>query len=415
MLPAPLQDPTILMEVSETTWRCVFDAAGDSQRLAGKAFEHTDIQASLNSDPPGPELFKALELIHDLGTDDGRIHIDQVAQDLQLALPISSENTAAREFVAQLWVLSKSNSNIADLLLRAQLTQPSTDSGRTYREFVGAGEPRSSNTSIDKVQLKETISKWCQDNGKHDVVSITTHDYNGEWYCHVIRGDAVKRVPEVRESRLGVLEYQPAASDLLRYDPKTGRIGIATRSSQLLMAYRETLGTLIGGNDQFFAGDNVCSLRPLQAAGKALFRSQRILGIARVDVVQLLWRRGDRDKVWVSGRDCFQILEDLQAKLVEGELIEARLKIEFTGGGRPANVTIKVPTVIQIKGPNPHLVEQLLDATGLRGSFGADGTPRNFWSEHPWKMTQSEWRRRLGTDFDRLVKAGFLRPATFER
>src|SRR5882757_6575905 len=120
MLPTSLQDPTMLMEVSETTWRSVFDAAGETQRLAGLTFKHKDVQESIRRDPPGPELFILLELIHDLGTDDGRIHIDHTAQDMQLKLPISSEWTAAREFVAQLWVAGKSNSSLSELLVRAQ-------------------------------------------------------------------------------------------------------------------------------------------------------------------------------------------------------------------------------------------------------------------------------------------------------
>ena len=40
----------------------------------------------------------------------------------------------------------------------------------------------------------------------------------------------------------------------------------------------------------------------------------RAIGIVRVDVVELRWRRGDRDKVWVAGPDCFKILQDLLYK-----------------------------------------------------------------------------------------------------
>ena len=228
----------------------------------------------------------------------------------------------------------------------------------------------------------------------------------------MLRPDPPKRVPEIRRHRLNLLEYQPAVADLLRYDPKTGRVGIATRSPQLLKAYRDSMGALLAGDDQFFAGENVCSLRPLQLQGNALFESNHVLGITHVEVVNLLWRRGERDKIWISGRDCFRILKDLGARLLEGELIEARLKVRFSDGGRPGNVTLKVPNIIEINASKPHLVEQLLDAAGLRGSFEDDGIPRNFWSEYPWRLKEAEWRRRLGNDFDRLLKSGLLRPVT---
>ncbi len=409
MLPIPFQDHSFLMEVSQTTWCKLLDAARETARLEMN-LSLQDLVASFANDPPGPDLFSALELIQELGTPDGREHVEQVAEDQQLTLDESLSDSPAREFIAQLWVQSRTDSALTELLLRAQLTQRSVRSLRPYREFVGQ-HGTSSTVSINEAVLKEMVSKWCREHQKREVVSVVTQQYNGEWYCHVVRGDPLKRVVEIRDQNVSTLQYRPAATDLIRYDPKTGRIGIATRSPQLLKVYRSVLGTLVGGDERFFGGENVCSLQTLQQQGNELFTKHRVQGISRVDVVEILWRRGDRDKFWVSGRNVFRILDDLQAKLLEGELIEAKLTIAFSGGGRSGHVTLKSPNIIEIRaGRHQALVEQLLDSAGLRGSFNPDGTPRSFWSLYPWRLKEAEWRLRLGTTtFDSLRASGLLR------
>jgi hypothetical protein len=176
--------------------------------------------------------------------------------------------------------------------------------------------------------------------------------------------------------------------------------------------YRDVLGSLVANDADYFSGENICSLRALQQHGRALFERHRVPGILHVDVVELRWRRGDRDKIWVRGRDCFQVLHDLGARLNEGELVEARLSISFAGGGRRGHVSLKVPNRIDIKaGANEALIERLLDEAGVRGVFEEDDAPRDHWSLHPWRMTERDWRRQVGADFDRLLRQKTLRPA----
>jgi hypothetical protein len=115
--------------------------------------------------------------------------------------------------------------------------------------------------------------------------------------------------------------------------------------------------------------------------------------------------------VWVNGRDCFKILEDLEAKLQEGEIVEAKLSVAFATGGRPGQVTLKVPNIIDIKaGGKEALVERFLDSVGIRGSFNDDGTSQTFWSLFPWRLKEAQWRRRIGESFDVLFKRKTLRP-----
>lgn len=366
--------------------------------------------SSLIASEPAVEFYSALEAIQELGSDDGRNHIEQLASECSLRLEVSASDTPPKEFVARLLIKGAANQKLKELLYVAQLTLRSAGATRTYREYVGKSSPDTSALDMDK--LKREIADWCSENQKSGVIAVTAYHFNREWYCHVVRGDAIKRVMEVREQAVAPLQYRPAATDLLRYDPKTGRIGIATRYGQMVSAYRSILGRFLAGDELHFAGENVCSLQPLQQHQSELFSEDRLPhGILRVDAVELLWRRGDRDKLWVSGRDCFRVLDDLEVNLREGEIVEAKLSISFATGGRSGSVVLKVPNVIEIKaGRNQALVERLLDTTGIRGSFDDEGRPRTFWGLFPWRLKEVEWRRRIGSSFDELLRRKILQP-----
>ncbi len=409
MLPAPLQDTSVFSEVELVTWRALLDANGEVDRLAGREFTHQDLISSLVVGDIQPDFYSALEMIQELGSDDGRAHILQLAGDQNIALPISASDTPPREFIAKLLLQQVSEQKIKDLLQIAQFSHRSVDSPRKYREYVGKSSP--TETKLDAQKLKEAIERWCREHQKNDLITAQVHFVNDEWYCQIVRGDDMKRVMEIKGQAVVPLQYRPAATDLLRFDPKTGRIGIATRYGQMIQGYRAVLGSCLAGDDLFFSGENICSLKPMQEHRGALFAEERLpRGIRHIDTVELLWRRGERDKVWVRGRDCFKILDDLEAKLQEGEIVEAKLAVHFSTGGRPGQVVLKVPNIIDIKaGGNEALVERFLDSIRLRGSFTDDGAPRTFWTLFPWRLKEAEWRRRIGDVFDELVGRKTLR------
>jgi hypothetical protein len=305
--------------------------------------------------------------------------------------------------------------SLAEVLVRARVSAHETAHARTYREFVGK-RARSAGV-LDKQQIQTAVEKWCREQNKSEPVEVYAYESAGEWRCEVLRGDALRRVVEIKENRPGILNFRPAVADHLRYDAKTGRLGVATRSPRLLGMYREIVGSILTGDAEFFSGENICTLKPLQEHARALFERRRLPpGILRVDVEELRWRRGDRDKVWVRGPDCFGILDDLGARLREGELIEARLSIGFAGQIRRGHVTVKVPSRIEINaGAKEHLVEQLLDDVGIRAAFSANDERIDLWSLYPWRMNEETWRRHVGSsEFDRLVQQEVLRPARLE-
>lgn len=410
-IPINLQDAVVLAEVSETTWREVLNSANEPGRLTGEVVTYDRLRSSFQADHPGDELFDAIETIFELGTDTGRDLILQAADDQQVTLDQLAD-VPAREFSARIWIQSRSSIPLKAVLARARINVFEIGQNRTYREFAQKNGDRL--PAFDKDKMKVEIAKWYEENQETNAVNIFPYERDGEWYCEIIKGDPRKRVVEVRNNNLSLLEFQPAASDLVRYDPNTGRIGIATRSPRLLQMYRVLLGKLLANDEQLFTNENICSLKELQKHERALFE-RHFSGILRVDVVELLWRRGDRDKVLVRGRDCFRILSDLGAHLREGELIEAKLTITFAGASRLGHVSLKVPNRIDIKaGTHEAAVERMLDEVGIRGSFDDEDGQHNFWSRYPWRMSEAEYRRYFRNDFDRLLRRNIVRRVNFE-
>jgi hypothetical protein len=403
MLPTAFYDVTRLREIGLETWRSILTAAGEPERVAA-ASSHDALWHSLTTNHPGDALIDALEVVNELGTDAGRDLLLSAADDRQAQLG-AVDHEPAGELAARIWLQSRTSTPLAEVLMRARLGAYEASQVRPYREFVG-----------ESALAVRALDRWCRENGKSEAIEVYVTESSGEWRCEVLRGEAAKRVLEIKNSHPEILNYRPGVADHLRYDVETGRLGIATRSPRLLRMYREVLGSILSGSQAFFSNENICTLKPLQQHRRSLFDRQRVPGILGVDVVELRWRRGDRDKVWVTGPDCFRILDDLHARLIEGELVQARLLVCFAGVGRRGQVTITVPGRIEINaGAREHLVERLLDEAGIRGAFGPNDERLDLWSLYPWRLREEVWRRHLGPDaFDRLVRQKAFRPERLE-
>jgi hypothetical protein len=409
-LPVDLQDATALAEVESATWRAVLDASGENARLQGETVTWDRLRVSLAESEYTDALADALETVVELGSDQGRELLIDTAGDLQIAL--ANPDLSARELIARTWVQSRTDDSVRAVLVRAKVHIGEIRQHRHYREFAAGDGPVL--PDFDKEKMQSALATWFNENQDANVVNVFPYERDGEWYWEIIKGDPLKRLLVVKDKNLSLLEIRPASSDVIRYDPKTKRIGIATRSSRLLQTYRSLFGKLVANEEAFFTNENICSLAELQKRGREIF-DQHFSGIVRVDVVELRWRRGDRDKIWVHGRDCFKVLSDLGAQLTEGGLTDAKLTVSFAGGGRHGHVSLRTPNQIVINaGVNRELIERMLDQVGIRGTFGDDDVVQDFWSRYPWRMPESTYRRVLPGEFDRLLREKTIRPTVLE-
>jgi len=412
MLPTEFQNISAISEIPASWWVKIFNEAEEGTQINDKSGPET-ILALLNDRSENAFLRDALATIFELGTPRGLEHLEEVAEDQGLDLRTSSEEPA-REAVARLWVESRTKREFQQAIALARLYPPDQDSRRTFREFAGAGG--GTWKDFEPGKIREAISKWCEENKRSGVTTVLPLRRGSERLWAIVRGDRMRREPIIRDKRMAILDFQPALSDLIRYDPETGRLGIATNTPSLVAQYRKVMGALIAEDDAFFVGENICSLRPLQEKGAELFKGHLRGVIIKIDVVELLWNRGHSEKMWVRSTDCFETLATLGTSLAEGQLAEAKFKVTLAGGGRPATVTIKVPNRIEIK-PAVHeaTIETLLDEVGIRGVFSDEASaPQTLWDLYPWLWPEGEWRKHANREFESLRKAGLLVPCPLQ-
>jgi hypothetical protein len=411
MLSATFLNPTTWLEVQGRTWEQLLPLAGEAGRLVNGKFEFDPFWQSLSATPPAGLLEEAMQTIHALGTDEGRDLIRQAAKDQNVEFN-TPDDVPARELAARLWMQSQTSASLAAILVLAKAGVSESSDTRTYREYLGDGPL---NGTLDKDRLRQAVLGWIKTHKKHEAVEIFAYQRGSSYFCEVLRGDSMKRVIQIKDQRPALLDFRPAVSDHIRYEPVSGRIAIATRSGQLLEVYRTLLGSMLAGKSEFFSDQNVCTLRPLQEQGSQLFDQHRPPEIHRVDVVELHWRRGDRDRVTVHGKDCFRVLREIGASLQEGELTEAKLRIAFAGH-YPTTVNLKVPNRIDIKGIGIHdeVIRRLLSDVGIRGFARAAAVTDTMWSLFPYRLTEYQWRAIVGASFDDMVQGGRLRSVSLE-
>jgi hypothetical protein len=128
-------------------------------------------------------------------------------------------------------------------------------------------------------------------------------------------------------------------------------------------------------------------------------------------MTECIWERGDRNLLHIRSADCFRAIEELKLPLSEGELIQAKLKLEVIGKStRPVTVTIRVPSRIEFsKKTHEHVVDQFLSKAGIRNV--SPGLKRiDLWSLHPWRQPLSVWHSLFGREADLLIERQVLRP-----
>lgn len=408
MLPSDL-DPTTWMELLPAVWGELLELTGESGRLKAGSFDVGSFWSTLHERQPGPALEDALKCIHQLGTDDGRELIVQAAKDQNLSLELS-DDVPSRALAADLWLRSRrqGGEQLARVLLLAGVVAEQVSRPRSSFEFIGS---RSLTAKLDRKKLEDAVIAWSKANKKHEAVEVFIYAREEVYFCEVVRGDPMKRVVEIRDGHRSVLDFRPAVSDHIRYEPATGRISIATRSQRLRDTYQKLLGSMLAGDEAFFSDSNVCNLRPLQDHGAELFAQRLPSVILRVQVTELRWQRGDRDRLVVYGRDCFKVLEDLGARLSEGTVTEAKLRIYFVGDPPRADVVLRVPNRIEISGSGvrDEVIRRLLSEVGIRGSAPGSFAATDTWSLFPYRHHLGLWKQRLGLRFDASVVRGTLR------
>jgi hypothetical protein len=406
---------SMIEEVQPDLWAELFDAVGWPVSLKDKRqnLTHEDIFNALTQDDLTDESLLALEAVETLGTEQGRDAIAAAMRDQHVPLDRLPSTGGEREMALRLFLLQRDDAIFAEIFARAQIQIQEGSDRRRYNEYCAReARPVSRLNEKAKTVRAETL-RYCAEQHLGDHVQVVAFEDDDYCVFRIVRSHHIRKPLAVVPGRAAhaPIEYRPVHVDLLRYDTSLGHLRIFARAASIVDFYRRMLGRVLFADESFFDGDPICSLRVLQERGRTALADHRVPGIGRVWMTECLWDLGDRERLLIKGRDCFESIERLGTSPVEGQFLQAKLKMEVVRkSSRPVTVTVRVPSRIEVS-PRPFeaLVDRFLTAIGIRRPVVAT-VRADLWSLHPWRHTTAVWRELFGRETDSLVHAGVLAP-----
>lgn len=414
-IPLAHMDSAVLEEVTISLWTELFEAVGWPESLAPKkptGFTHEDLLDSFQRDRLNDELLLALETLQDLGTPAGRAAIDTLMRDRHVPLDALPHGLGERELALRLFLKQRSDGALAEVLSRAHI-QVQEGEYRRFNDFIGQSGRSAGNVRAKEKALEAAIREFCKasDLGDHVQVRVFDDD-DGTSRVQVMRSHHTRTPLAVIPGAAGraTIKYRPVHADLVRYESGIGRLRITARAALMVEVYRKLFGRVLFGDETFFYGDPVCSLRVLQEEGRAALDRHRVFGVGRVWMTECIWERGDGQRVTIHSADCFETISDLSLNLTEGQLLQAKLKMQVTGkSSRPVIVLVRAPSRIEVsQAQHETVVNEVLEAIGIRNARPARFEV-DLWSLFPWRHPTSTWRSLFGRETDALVNAGVLK------
>lgn len=412
-------------ELSVPGWRLIFAKVGYPDGLSARTLTHAQIATALVGRRLDAQLMDALQVNADLGTEEGRTAIFEAAEDVAIDTKEWPKEETARELAARLWAEHESNADFRRVLDRALMAvSGATDASRRFRQFGGKEARPIRELDRGVKALQRELLVWCQDTGRGDYAEVRKCEVSGSVFFELLHGHRMTDKVVVEKRRRAVIKLRPLHADTVRYDPATGRLGIAARRGPATQFYREVFGRVLFRDGEFFQGGRMCTLKPLMERGRSVLERREVdPRILRVRLIDCLWRPGqdNGDLVRFSGQDCFQRIEAMKVSLCEGALLEATIEVHIDPGrdgrrSRKKEIVIKPPDRVDYcRDRDEQLIEELLRVVGItsRGTVleGREG----FWALHPWTHEERRWRRSFGAEVDRMFEQGLLEPVARSR
>ena len=418
-LPLAFLDAGVIESVPVDSWRQLFDAIGYPASLSGRnEITHAGIIQALTVDELSDELLQALEVLSTLGTDDGREAIALAMTDRRVPADALPQGVSELELALSLFLAQRNDAAMTEVFVRAQAQAHSRGDPRRYNEFAAKEARRVSQLASKQSELRRAVLEYSRDNDRGEHVDVRAFEDDGVYVFHVLRSDRVKKplavVPGRRSSR-ATIAYTPVLADSLRYDAVLGRLRVASRSASMVPVYRRLMGLTLFNDEAFFNAEPICDLEVLRSRGAAALSDHSVPGIGRVWMTECLLEFGDRNLVHVRSADCFRHMADLGLAFGEGQIVQAKLKLEVVGPStRPVTVRLSEPNRIEINPVSQEaLVDEYLTHIRVRALPRAAGAV-DLWSLYPWRHPVDVWRNVFGGAVDELVRAGALVPVRLD-
>lgn len=371
------------------------------------------VLGAFRTDEPTSGLLLALEAIHDLGTEGGRLAILGAMADRRVSPGWIEDGWGERELAVHLFLGQHDAAPLNDVYARALVQVHEDGRQRTYNEFVASSAGPIKSLKERTERLRVHVLTYCKEHGLGTHAQVQSYEDDGVYVFQVVHSHHLQKplaVPPDSDERT-MIAFRPVHSDIVRYDAMTGRLRISARAATLVDFLRVAFGAALFDDASFFTNRPTCTLDPLHKGQRALDAHDRP-GVGRVRLTECAWEFPNGDVHRLRSADCFAALEERGLAFENAEIIEAKLKISMAGPStRPVTVTVRIPSRLKISGGQRHVeeVHKYLDAIGVRRLQSEQDHEADLWGLAGGPQAFHRWQRVFGGRTDALVNAGVLR------
>jgi hypothetical protein len=401
-----LRAPTFVQALSAESWRGLFEKNSETLIDAG-----TDGILARLGEGVVDDIIDALEFIHAYYADDGLDFVLDLIATAGINVRDWAMEDPAADTLAGLWIRSKSDPRLQQVLVGAQLEAAARDGRRTRYRYVPGDDQKLVWTDDAKSRLREHLSGLFKDGGLTGNVTIDAQQTPGHVSLYVLRGTRRQRL-SLMDDASGVTapsNIRAACCDLIYLDLDDARIEIMPSEQRLTAPYARILGEVLFGRAEALVIEESFNLAALFRGGRSLKVKGRPDVAVRLEVIE--WEPAAGDRMTARGRNCLGTLVRELKHLGQQRVLQARFVFHFKKTRHHVGVTLRSSHGIKCTRESDRLeIEELLGHMGLLGSSLA----APFWECAGRPRPACRWRRALGGRFDALLSEGFLLDAPLD-
>lgn len=262
-----LRAPTFLQALSAESWRGLFEKNDEALIDTG-----TDGILARLGEGVVDDIIDALEFIHAFYVDEGLDFVLDLVAGAGINVQDWAMEDPAADTLAGLWIRSKSDPRLQQVLVAAQLEAAAREGRRTRYRYVPDDDRKVVWSDDAKSRLREHLSDLFKDGGLTGNVTIDTQQTPGHVSLYVLRGTRRQRLP-LMDDASGVTapsNIRAACCDLIYLDLDDARIEIMPSEQRLTASYARILGEVLFGRAGALVIEESFNLAALLRSGRNL-------------------------------------------------------------------------------------------------------------------------------------------------
>lgn len=299
-----------------------------------------DVFTAIDEEIP-PDLLEALYILDDLSDEAGHDRILEEAEWLGIDLGKVGQDLNVSEFAIGVYLEQPG-------IIRSCHERTLHRKIKNYEEYQSQGNGRLTLGVVRKKrgQLENQLGAWFESKNRSKACEIHVYEEDGDLKFQITHGRPMLTEGSINKKlALSRVAYRPQKHDSVVYDKAAGVLKVNAQTHGEKQIYRSTFGEVLFGDADFFPGERLYTLEPLQAENISLATPA---GVSAARLAEVWIRLDDAQQVVqiTRARDLLECVNRTgRPVLSEGTLLRAAFLVTYASGGRARKLEIRPPNV----------------------------------------------------------------------